>query len=99
MNVINLETYQPAITNPNKAEEVYKLIKNNNPHINAIKIDLGGIETMTTQCAKMIFGRLYIDLGADVFYQNIELANCSDGLLLVIEFGIEHALKMVDKRL
>ena len=92
MKILSLKQYTPAITSPSKAEELYKLIKDNDPFNNVIIIDLGGIETMTTQCAKIIFGQLYIELGADVFYQNIELKNCSEGLQIVIEFGIEHAL-------
>lgn len=92
MKILSLKQYTPAITSPSKADELYNLIKDNNPIKNVIIIDLDGIETMTTQCAKIIFGQLYIELGADVFYQNIELKNCSEGLQIVIEFGIEHAL-------
>lgn len=94
--MISLETYGPAITNPVIAESVYKKIISNNPNDNVVTIDLKGIEAMTTQCAKIIFGKLYLNLGADLFYKNIEITNCSDGLQLVIEFGIEHALSMHD---
>lgn len=94
MKTILLNSYQPAITNPTIAKEIYKNIIKNNPTDNVITIDLKGIETMTTQCAKIIFGALYTTLGADVFYRNIELKNCTEGLSLVIEFGIEHALNM-----
>ena len=92
--MISLETYGPAITNPIIAENVYQTIINHKPNENVVTIDLKGIEAMTTQCAKIIFGKLYINLGADLFYKNIAITNCSDGLQLVIEFGIEHALSM-----
>lgn len=92
--MISLETYGPAITNPVIAELVYKKIMEHKPNDNVVTIDLAGIEAMTTQCAKIIFGKLYINLGADLFYKNIAITNCSDGLQLVIEFGIEHALSM-----
>lgn len=90
--MISLDKYVPAITNPEIAESIYNSINEQNPKENVVTIDLNGIEAMTTQCAKIIFGQLYIQLGADLFYRNIEIMNCSDGLQLVIEFGIEHAL-------
>lgn len=92
MKTINLTKYAPTITNPDIAKQVYNLIINENPREDIITIELGNIVTMTTRCAKIIFGFLYIDLGADLFYQNILLKDCSDGLQLIIEYGIEHAL-------
>lgn len=90
--MISLDTYGPAITNPSIAESIYNRILKMDPMNSAVTIDLKGIEAMTTQCAKIIFGQLYIVLGADLFYSNVEIKNCSEGLQLVIEFGIEHAL-------
>lgn len=90
---IDLREYKPAITSPSVANAILTKILAENPRDNIVSLELSGMITMTTQCAKIIFGSLYTQLGADIFYQNIELSNCSDGLQIVIEFGIEHALK------
>lgn len=48
------------------------------PSVNQVVIDMRGIITMTTQCVKAIFVRLYQELGYSIYYQNILFENKSD---------------------
>lgn len=90
---INLEEYAPAITQKLKAEEIFNKIMHENPIDNHIVINMNKIITMTTQCARLVFGRLYLNLTADIYYQNIELQNVSEDLDIIIKMGIDHAIK------
>lgn len=82
-----------TITSQEIAKGYFQRIIEMNPRENEVLIDLGSVVTMTTKCARIIFGDIYIALGPELFYKNIVLENCSEGLQLVIEFGIEHAIK------
>lgn len=92
MATINLEAYAPAITQKSKAEEIFENIKRLNPQTEHIVIDMKNIITMTTQCARIVFGMLYLLLTADTYYQNIELRNVSEDLQTIIDMGIDHAI-------
>lgn len=92
MITIDFTKYGPAITNPDKAREIYSYISSLDPSKHEITIDLSHTETMTTRCAKIVFGFLYLDLTPDVFFQNIILKDMSDILQSIIELGIEHAI-------
>ena len=94
MKEISLRQYGPAITNINVAQTIYQQIAECNPGECEVTIDFDGVEAMTTQCAKAIFGKLYKELGADVFYANLIYKSCSEGLKIVIELGIESVLNL-----
>lgn len=93
MTTIDLSSYGPIISDRNTGEVIYKMIVEKNPRENKIGINLKGIVSMATYSAKQIFGRLYIELGADLFYKNIALENVSDDVLFLIKLGIKHALR------
>lgn len=88
-----VQLIENTITSQEVAKEYYQKIISLNPKENEIVVDLKNVVTMTTKCARIIFGDIYIALGPELFYKNIVLENCSEGLQLVIEFGIEHATK------
>ena len=75
MIIIDLSSYGPIISDRKTGDSILQMIMNSNPKENKIEINLEGIVSMATYSAKQIFGRLYIDLGADVFYKNIILKN------------------------
>ena len=93
MATIKLIDYNSAITKQSQAKEIYKQIKDNRPNDNVVVVDFDNIETMTIQCAKIIFGQLYIELGPYIFYKNIVIDNCTDNHYSIIDFGIEQAVK------
>lgn len=93
MIIIDLSSYGPIISDRKTGDIILQMIMNSNPKENKIEINLEGIVSMATYSAKQIFGRLYIDLGADVFYKNIILKNISDDVLFLVKLGIKHALR------
>ena len=93
MIIIDLSSYGPIISDRKTGDSILQMIMNSNPKENKIEINLEGIVSMATYSAKQIFGRLYIDLGADVFYKNIILKNVSDDVLFLVKLGIKHALR------
>jgi len=58
-----------------------------------IDIDLAGVITMATFCAKQIFGKLYLELGQAEFFGRLILRNASSDLRFIIRTGIDSALE------
>lgn len=90
---LNLQGYGPILSNKETGNEIYEMINNQDPKNNEITIDLHGIKSMATFCAKQIFGRLFIELSPEIFYKNIVLKNMSDDVKASISLGIRYALK------
>ncbi|WP_460501843.1 STAS-like domain-containing protein [Hymenobacter agri] len=91
-NVLDLSEFGSAIVEKSVGEEIYHRVLAMLAANEIITIDLGKIITMATYCAKQIFGRLYIDLGSDVFFQRIVLANANKDLKYIVTTGIKNAL-------
>ena len=62
------------------------------PNDNEIEVDMTGIESMTTLCAKIIFGGLAKEMGLSNFYKMIRIKGLSEELELVLDMGIESAI-------
>ena len=72
---------------------IYKDILELDPNNNIVEINLSGIVSMTTICAKLIFGRLCKNLGSHIYHRNIKFVGKSEGIDLVIAMGIASALQ------
>lgn len=92
MKRIDLSNYAPSISEKEDGQSIYNMITQANPRINIVEIDMSSIKAMATFCAKQIFGNLYIELTADVFYKNIKIIGASKNVKLSIQLGIEGAL-------
>ena len=92
MKQISLQQYSPIISDKDKGEIIYKEIYGLNPMEEKVEIDMTGIMSMTTFCAKQIFGQLYKMLGSSLFEKNIILKNVSQDVLLIIKMGIRNAV-------
>ena len=92
MKQISLEQYSPIISDKEKGEIIYNDIYRLNPLKEEVEIDMTGIMSMTTFCAKQIFGQLYKVLGSNIFEKNIILKNVSQDVLLIIKMGIRNAV-------
>lgn len=92
MKQISLEQYSPIISDKEKGEIIYNDIYRLNPLKEEVEIDMTGIMSMTTFCAKQIFGQLYKNLGSSLFEKNIILKNVSPDVLLIIKMGIRNAV-------
>ncbi len=93
IKMLDITSYGSIIVNKDEAEEIYKLIDKQVKQHKQISVDLSKILTMTTSCAKQIFGQLYVELGAADFYERITIKGASQDLKIVIRSGIESALE------
>lgn len=68
---ISLDEFAPIISSKESGSTIYNLIKDSMPQENEVTIDMRNIKSMATYCAKQIFGRLYVELGQNIFSKNI----------------------------
>ncbi len=93
---IDLKEYGPIISSKTIGTEVYAKIKDQISENEQIEIDLSEIKTMATFCAKQIFGKLYLELGPELFFEKIVLKGASNDVKTIIQVGIQHALEEND---
>lgn len=92
MTTLNLEKYGPIVSDKIIGNNIYNLIKNTLSKNDSVNIDLTSIKSMATFNAKQIFGRLYLELGSNGFFDKIQLSNASEDLKIIIQIGIQNAL-------
>ncbi len=93
MKNINLDDFGPIISTKESGGKILKIITENLKADNKVSLDLKKIRSMATFCAKQIFGKLYVTLGAEKFFENIEVVNASDDLKSIIKIGIQSAIQ------
>lgn len=93
---VTLRQFGTSIVTPERGKEVYDYLKTCYDKEEILVIDMGETISMTTYCARQIFGELYIELGAVKFYNTIKLKNLSEELALVIKMGIRKAIRELD---
>jgi hypothetical protein len=93
MKEINLNKYGPIISSKSIGKEIYDLIKESLKKNKNIIIKVDNIKSMATFCAKQIFGRLYVELGSENFFDKININGADDDLKTIIQIGIQHALE------
>lgn len=92
MKVITLEKYSPIISAKEDGDAIFNLINEALLVDSKIELDLGPIKSMATFCAKQIFGRLYLKLGSQNFFNAIVIKNATDDLKTIIRIGIQNAI-------
>ncbi len=93
MTVINLNKFGPIISSKSVGDEIYNLIKGKLNGKEIVTVQIGDIKSMATFCAKQIFGRLYIELGSNSFFEQIFIQGADADLKTIIQIGIQHALE------
>ena len=93
MKNINLDKFGPIISTKESGNQIIELIGRGLKSNQKIQIDLKSIRSMATFCAKQIFGKIYIDLGSENFFERIEILNASDDLKSIIKIGIQSAIQ------
>jgi hypothetical protein len=93
MQIIDLKEFGPIISDKTSGDEIYALIKNGIQDDRKVEVNLSEIVSMATFCAKQIFGRLYIELGAELFFEQIKLAEANHDVQIIIKMGIQSALE------
>ena len=94
---IQMNNYKHLVIRKIDGEEVYRDIKSHLDNQDIVIVDFSGIETMTTYFAKQVFGRLYVEMGAEEFSARVkfEKKNMSDDVELVLKIGIAGAISQM----
>lgn len=90
---IQLEKYGLIISDQELGNEIFSEISNILKSNSKCIVDFQNVKSMATFNAKQIFGKLYLDLGAAVFFSKIEIKNATDDLKLIIRLGIQSAIE------
>ncbi len=93
---VNLNKYGTVINTERLGEQCYHDIMKENPRDNQVLVRMKQVVSMTTTRAKQIFGRIYKEIGEEKFTKNIVL-DCSDGVYIIIEMGLEELLRDMKK--
>lgn len=98
MATIEFVKFGPIISDKIIGDEIYALINKSLQNHQQITLDLSGIISMATFCAKQIFGKLYLLLTPEVFFERIILTNVSADVKLIIKIGIQNAIEEIQKK-
>jgi hypothetical protein len=90
---IELKKYGVIISDQNSGKVIFDKIKETLELQDKCIVDFQEVKSMATYNAKQIFGKLYIELGSNVFFEKIEIKNASEDLKLIIRLGIQSALE------
>lgn len=93
MATYNLNNYSPLITKKDLGEEIYQQIRDMLKVNDQIDVEMGQIVSMTTFCAKQIFGRLYVELGREEYKRRVHLINPSEDVYFIIRIGVTNAVR------
>lgn len=91
--ILQLEKFGPIISDKKIGNDISKLIEKSLQSKKPIEIDFKNVISMATFCAKQIFGKLYIEQGAEFFFENIKMSNVNDDLKVIIKMGIQSAIE------
>lgn len=89
-----MNRFKSVVTRKSDGEDVYNEIKQHLDRGEIIIVDFTDIDTMTTYFAKQVFGRLYVEMGADRFSTKVKFdkSQMSDDVELVLKIGIAGAI-------
>lgn len=90
---IELKKYGLIISDQDSGKVIYEKIKQEILVHGKCIVDFQDVKSMATYNAKQIFGKLYLDLGSNDFFEKIEIKNASEDLKLIIRLGIQSALE------
>lgn len=91
--IIKLEKFGPIISDKKIGNDISKLIEKSLKSNSSIEIDFNNVISMATFCAKQVFGKLYVEKGAEFFFENIKMSNVNDDLKIIIKMGIQSAIE------
>ena len=93
MKQYDLTSFAPLFVDKEKAQKAYDDIMELDPTNNEIEVDMTGIESMTTLCGKIIFGRIAKEIGLSLFYKMIKFKGLTEEVELIINMGIHSAVE------
>lgn len=90
---IELKKYGLIISDQDSGKAIYEKIKQQIETHKKCIIDFKDVKSMATFNAKQIFGKLYLELGSNDFFDKVEIKNASEDLKLIIGLGIQSAIE------
>lgn len=92
-----MNRFKSIVTRKSDGEEIYHEIKSHLDIGDTIIVDFSDIDTMTTYFAKQVFGKLYVEMGADQFSSQVKFdkQHMSDDVELVLRIGITGAIASI----
>ena len=90
---IELKKYGLIISDQDSGKIIYEKIKQEISLHSKCIVDFLDVKSMATYNAKQIFGKLYLELGSNDFFEKIEIKNASEDLKLIIRLGIQSAIE------
>lgn len=91
--IVYLNEFAPVIGDVSIADRILRIIGDSIKKEDIVTVDFTTIRVIATNCAKHIFGKLYIALGSEQFFSRIVISNASENVKVSIMNGIEAALQ------
>lgn len=93
MSELHIKEINIVIASQKIGDQILEKIKNILKEEDSVILNFNEVYSMTTSCAKQIFGKLYIEMGAEDFFSKISIINTIDDLKIIINHGIQKALE------
>jgi hypothetical protein len=90
---IVVKKYGLIISDQESGDKIYNKIRSIIDSNGKCIMNFEDVKSMATFNAKQIFGKLYLELGSESFFEKIEIKNASDDLRLIIRLGIQSSLE------
>lgn len=87
-----LKKYGAVISDEDTGNRILGQIKSALAQNQNVIVNFDGVSALTTYNAKQIFGDLYVNLGAQEFYDKIGLRNASANIQTIIRLGINSSV-------
>lgn len=92
MSTITIKEYGTIISDEELGKRIYAAIETHLDSDGSVTIDMQGVKTMATFCAKQIFGQLCKKLGQAVFFEKVIIVSATEQIKTSIRVGILSAL-------
>lgn len=90
--MLEIKNYGLNITTQELGGKIYNDIINILKEEDQVLLNFNDVMTMTTFCAKQIFGQLFNELGQEEFNKKIKFEDLNEDLQAIIIHGIENSI-------
>lgn len=91
--IIKISDYSSVISDKSLGSRIYDDINMALSTNKSIVIDLDDVIVMTTFCAKQVFGRLFVLLGQEQFYERVLIRGATSDFKIIIQESIQSAIE------
>ncbi len=89
---LDFNQFGSTIDRPEDGERCYMMLKEADPANNEVIVKMQSVVSMTTSCAKQIFGRICMEIGEAAFEEHVIL-DVSDGVYVIIQMGLDEMIE------